>query len=385
MRLRYGMNPQQAAACATPVAPGNCPVRVLHGQPSLINMLDALNAWQLVREAGLLLGRPAAASFKHTSPAGVALAGPVDETAAVPYGADGDGISGIASAYLRARDADPKSSYGDFAAVSWPVDADLAGLLAAVVCDGIIAPGYDPGTVAALSGKKNGRFLILEADAAFTPPRRESREVFGVRLTQDRNETPLSADLLQVVTGPSLTDTAVSDLLLGMAVLRWTQSNSVCYVRDGMTLGIGAGQQSRVDCTRLAGAKADTWWLRRHPAVRDLPFAPGLTRQDKINWQVRLIEADLVPHERSRLAQVLTVPAADLGPDQRAEWSARLTGVAFASDGHLPFRDNVDHASRHGVTCIAEPGGSVRSDQVTAACKEYGITLARTGLRLFHH
>lgn len=390
MRLRYGMNPQQAEACATPVTPGSCPVRVLHGQPSLINMLDALNAWQLVREAGLLLGRPAAASFKHTSPAGVALAGPVDEAAAAPYGAGADGISGIASAYLRARDADPKSSYGDFAAVSSPVDADLAGLLAGAVCDGIIAPGYDPGTVAALSRKKNGRFLILEADASFTPPRRESREVFGVRLTQDRDETPLSADLLQVVTGPPLMKAAVSDLLLGLAVLRWTQSNSVCYVRDGMTLGIGAGQQSRVDCTRLAGAKAGTWWLRRHPAIRDLPFTPGLTRQDKINWQVRLIEADLTPSERGHLARVLTTPAAELSPEQRAAWSARLTGVAFASDGLLPFRDNVDHARRHGVTCIAEPGGSVRSGsvrsgEVAAACEEYGITLARTGLRLFQH
>jgi len=237
----------------------------------------------------------------------VALSGPVDEVAAAPYGTGGTGLSGVARAYLRARDADPKSSYGDFAAVSGPVDADLAGLLAGAVCDGIIAPGYDRGTVAALSRKKNGRFLIMEADPAFTPPRPESREVFGVRLTQDRDDTPLSAGLLRVVTGSPLPAASVSDLLLGLAVLRYTQSNSVCYVRDGMTLGIGAGQQSRVDCTRLAGAKTDIWWLRRHPAIR------------------------------------------------------------------------------HGVTCIAEPGGSVRADQVAAACDEYGITLARTGLRLFHH
>jgi hypothetical protein len=272
MRLRYGMNPQQATACATPVMPDDWPVRVVHGQPSLINMLDALGAWQLVREAGQLLGRAAAASFKHTSPAGAALAGPVDEVAAGPYRTDGHGISGVTSAYLRARDADLKSSYGDFAAVSSPVDADLARLLARVVCDGIIAPGYVPGTVTTLSRKKNGQFLIMEADTAFTPPPRESREVFGVRLTQDRDDTPLSPGLLQISTGPALTEAAVSDLLLGMAVLRYTQSNSVCYVRDGMTLGIGAGQQSRVDCTRLAGAKTDTWWLRRHPAIRDLPL-----------------------------------------------------------------------------------------------------------------
>jgi phosphoribosylaminoimidazolecarboxamide formyltransferase/IMP cyclohydrolase len=385
MQLRYGMNPQQAAASAAPLVPGSWPVRVVHGQPSLINMLDALNAWQLVREAARLLGRPAAASFKHASPAGVALAGPVDEVAASLYRADGDGISAVASAYQRARDADPKSSYGDFAAVSCPVDAALAGLLADVVCDGIVAPGYEPGTVAALSRKKNGRFLVMEADEAFTPPPRESREVFGVRLTQDRDETPLSPDLLQVVTGPALTEAAVRDLLLGMAVLRYTQSNSVCYVRDGMTLGIGAGQQSRVDCTRLAGAKADTWWLRRHPAIRDLPFAPGLTRQDKLNWQVRLIEADLTPQERGHLAQALTGAAAELSAAGRARWLQSLTGVAFASDGHLPFRDNVDHARRHGVSAIAEPGGSVRSEEIAAACDEYGITLASTGLRLFHH
>lgn len=195
MQLRYGMNPQQATAHAAPVTPGECPVRVVHGQPSLINMLDALNAWQLVREASQLLGKPAAASFKHTSPAGAALAGPVDEVAAGPYGISGDSISGVASAYLRARDADPKSSYGDFAAVSHPVDADLAGLLAGVVCDGIIAPGYASGTVARLSRKKSGRFLVMEADQAFTPPRQESREVFGIRLTQDRDQAGLSAGL----------------------------------------------------------------------------------------------------------------------------------------------------------------------------------------------
>ena len=385
MQFRYGMNPQQAAACATPVSPGECAVRVIHGQPSLINMLDALNAWQLVREASQLLGRPTAASFKHTSPAGAALAGPVDEVAASHHGTGGDSISGVASAYLRARDADPKSSYGDFAAISHPVDADLAGLMAGVVCDGIIAPGYAPGTVARLSQKKGGRFLVMEADQAFTPPRQESREVFGVRLTQDRDLVELSASLLQPVTGPPLPATAASDLLLGMAVLRYTQSNSVCYVRDGMTLGIGAGQQSRVDCTRLAGAKADAWWLRRHPAIRALPFAPGVSRQEKITWQARLIEGDLTLHERGHLAQVLAGPAAELSPAQRTEWIRQLTEVAFASDGHLPFRDNVDHAHRHGVSYIAEPGGSIRADEVAAACHELGITLVRTGLRLFHH
>jgi AICAR transformylase/IMP cyclohydrolase PurH len=388
MRLRYGMNPQQPSAHADPVTPGTCPVRVVHGQPSLINMLDALNAWQLVATASRLLGRPAAASFKHTSPAGAAVSGPLDESAAALHGlgpGSSGGVSEVASAYLRARDADPKSSYGDFAAVSHPVDDDLAALLADVVSDGIIAPGYAPGTVARLSGKKNGRFLVMEADPAFTPPREESREVFGIRLTQERDQTELSRDLLSVVSGSPLPAAAADDLLLGMTVLRYTQSNSVCYTRDGMTLGIGAGQQSRVDCTRLAGAKADTWWLRRHPAIAGLRFAPGVRRQDTVNWRIRLIEGDLTAGEREALRDAATSPAAELTPDQRREWLGRRTGVAFASDGYLPFRDNVDHAYRHGVTYIAEPGGSVHSGEVADACREYGITLARTGLRLFHH
>ncbi|MER5178243.1 phosphoribosylaminoimidazolecarboxamide formyltransferase [Streptomyces sp. NPDC002896] len=385
MELRYGTNPQQAAAHVAPVTHGRWPVRVLHGQPSFINMLDALNGWQLVREASQSLGRPAAASFKHVSPAGAALSGPVDDVTAELYGLAGDRVGDLTSAYLRARDADPKSSYGDFAALSHPVDTELAELLAGVVCDGVIAPGYAPGTVATLSKKKNGRFLVVEADATFVPPPFEEREVFGLRLTQARDEVQLSAALLGHTVGGSLPQTAADDLMLGLAVLRYTQSNSVCYVRGGMTLGIGAGQQSRVDCTRLAGAKVDTWWLRRHPAVRGLAFRPGIRRQDRINWQIRFIEGDLTPDETGRLAQALSTPAEELTVDQREKWRRRLTGVAFASDGALPFRDNVDHAHRHGVEYIAEPGGSVRSDEVEAACREHRITLARTGLRLFHH
>lgn len=384
MRLRYGMNPQQATAEATPVTPGSWPVRVVHGQPSFINMLDALNGWQLVHEAGQVLGRPAAASFKHTSPAGAALSGPVDEVTAGLYGAD-HSISGVASAYLRARDADPKSSYGDFAAVSRPVDAALARLLAGVVCDGIIAPAYDPGTVSALSKKKNGGFLIMEADPAFRPAPRESREVFGVRLTQDRDPVRISRDILELAAGEPLPEAAVDDVLLGLIVLRYTQSNSVCYVRAGITLGIGAGQQSRVDCTRLAGAKTDTWWLRRHPAIQALSFAPGVRRQDKISWQFRLIEAGLTAAERGHLAQVLAQPAAELTPDERTSWLRDLTGVAFVSDGYLPFRDNIDYAHRHGVAYVAEPGGSIHSGEIADACSEYGISLVRTGLRLFQH
>ncbi|SNS44115.1 phosphoribosylaminoimidazolecarboxamide formyltransferase / IMP cyclohydrolase [Streptosporangium subroseum] len=385
MDLRYGINPQQRAAAAAPTHPGRWPIRVLHGSPSYINMLDALNGWQLVSEAGKALSRPAATSFKHVSPAGAALSGPVDDVTAELYGIDRASVGALTSAYLRARDADPKSSYGDFAAVSHPVDAELAELLTRVVCDGIIAPGYAPGTVAALSKKKNGRFLVMEADETYTPPRREAREVFGLRLTQRRDEVTLSTALLDDVVCGTLPTAASEDLLLGLIVLRYTQSNSVCYLRDGATLGIGAGQQSRVDCTRLAGAKADTWWLRRHPAVRALAFHPGIRRQDRINWQIRFIEGDLTPDESLRLSTALSTPAPELTGRQRATWLAGLDKVAFVSDGALPFRDNVDHAHRHGVRYIAEPGGSIRSAEVRDACREHQITLARTGLRLFHH
>ncbi|WP_198545987.1 phosphoribosylaminoimidazolecarboxamide formyltransferase [Actinacidiphila yeochonensis] len=383
--MRYGINPQQMKATARPSGPGGLPFRVVNGAPSYINVLDALNGWQLVREASATLGRPAAASFKHVSPAGAALAGELDEVTAGLHGVAGAELSGIASAYLRARDADPKSSYGDFVALSHPVDAQLAELLAGMVCDGVIAPGYEPGTVERLSRKKKGAFLVLEADPAFVAPATEVRDVFGVRLEQDRDQVEISPEVLKVATGGALPPEAVRDLLLGLSVLRHTQSNSVCYVRDGLTLGIGAGQQSRVDCTRLAGAKTDTWWLRRHPAVRALEFAPGVRAQDRINWQIRFVEGDLTADESARFADALTGPAPELTARDRSEWLARLTDVSFASDGFLPFRDNIDHAHRHGVTRVAEPGGSIRSGDVEAACRELGITLVWTGLRLFHH
>ena len=384
MDLRYGINPGQKAA-VEPVGHGEWPVRVLHGSPSYVNMLDALNSWQLVREASGALNRVAATSFKHVSPAGAALAGTIDDVTADLYGVDRVSLGQVASAYLRARDADPKSSYGDFAAVSHPVDAELADLLTRVVSDGIIAPGYAPGTVDTLRKKKDGRFLILEADDEFVPPERERREVFGLRLDRQRDLMALSAELLKDIVCGTLPPAARDDLLLGLVVMRYTQSNSSCYLRDGVTLGISAGQQSRVDCTRLAGEKADIWWLRGHPTVRALAFAPDVRRQDRINWQIRFIEGDLTPDETTRLASVLTEPAEVLTAQQRTDWLAGLKEVAFVSDGALPFRDNVDHAFRHGVGYIAEPGGSIRSDEVEAACREHGITLVHTGVRLFHH
>ncbi len=385
MELRYGLNPQQSAS-VEPVVPERWPFAVRNGRPGYINLLDALNAWQLVRQASRALGRPAATSFKHVSPAGAAVSGPIDEVTAGLYDLDPAQVTPLTSAYVRARDADPKSSYGDFVALSEPVDEQLARVLARVVSDGVIAPGYKARALEILSRKKQGAFLVLEADSSYEPPAEDVREVFGVRFRQARDTVEVGPGVLKDPLGPPLTPQAADDLLLGLVVLRFTQSNSTCYVREGQTLGIGAGQQSRVDCTRLAGQKVDTWWLRRHPLVRGLAFKPRVRQQDRINWQVRFIEGDLTPDERSSFDEALEhAPDRELSAEDRAAWSARLTGVAFASDGFLPFRDNVDQAARHGVVAIAEPGGSVRSDDILAACQEHDITLVRTGLRLFHH
>lgn len=303
--MRYGMNPHQTASMTA--VGSQAPFTVVAGSPSYINVLDALTGWQLVREAAGVFGVPAAASYKHVSPAGAALG------------------TSVADAYRRARDADPKSSYGDFVAVSHPVDLELAGVLRGVVSDGIIAPGYAPGVVEVLAAKKRGTYLVLEADPLFEPPRDEVRELYGLRLTQSRDDAPLTRSLLSA----DVDDAAARDLLLGLIVVRYTQSNTVAFLKDGMALGIGAGQQSRVDCTRLAGLKAADWQSR-----------------------------------------------------QSAE---PLTGVSMVSDGALPFPDNVEVAAGFGVTHIAEPGGSIRSDQVAAACAAHGITWSPTGLRLFRH
>jgi len=383
MELRYGMNPHQRARVTSPAPP----VRVIHGSPSLINYLDALNGWQLVREAAAVTGDAAAASFKHVSPAGAALAGDLDETMRRAWDL-GDGAVGDATAaYVRARDIDPKSSFGDLIAVSEPVDRELADLLAGVVSDGIIAPGFEPGTVEILARKKRGTFLALEADASYEPPPWEQREVFGMVLEQERDRLPITADLLRVVHGSAPRPDTIRDALLGMVTVRYTQSNSVAYVKDGMTIGVGAGQQSRVDCTRLAGAKAGIWWLRRLPAIQSLEFAEGTSRQDRLNWQVRLAENAVTDSQRTALtAQVTsTAQVAEVENADRLEWLARLTDATLVSDGYIPFRDNIDHASRLGVRYIVEPGGSTRADEVVDACRELGLTLIHTGTRLFHH
>ena len=379
--LKYGCNPHQAQAAFESDA-----VRVRNGAPSMINMLDALNAWQLVAELGEALETPAAASFKHVSPAGAAVGTPLTDDLRRVYEVGDRDLSPLATAYVRARGADPKSSFGDFVALSRPVDAATASYLKGVVSDGIVAPGFEAGTLATLAAKKGGSFVVIEADPDYRPPTVESRQVFGVTLTQERNNRQLRPnDLGDVVCG-ELGETAKRDLLLALVTLKYTQSNSVGYALGGQMIGIGAGQQSRVDCTKLAGAKADVWHLSRHPKVLGIGFRPGVRRQERINWRVRYIEGDLTPGEQAAFAQsVAGAPPEPLAADERAAWIADLDRVALASDGFIPFRDNIDHAARHGVSFIAQPGGSTRDAEVADACREHGIAMVHTGLRLFHH
>jgi AICAR transformylase/IMP cyclohydrolase PurH len=383
--LRYGCNPHQSYGAIEPLDPRRAPIHVLNGMPSFINVLDALNAWQLVREARIATGLVAAASFKHVSPAGAAVAVPLSPALAKTYEVEGKDLTPAAVAYARARGADPKSSFGDFAALSDEVDIATAELLKGVVSDGIVAPGFEPAALEILKRKRNGSFIVIQADAAFIAPKRESREVFGTRMVQDRNDHQVTgADLTQVICG-ALTPEAKRDLLLGLVAIKYTQSNSVGYALGGQMIGIGAGQQSRVDCTKLAGTKADLWWLGTHPKVLGLRFKNGVKKQDRINWRVRYIEGDLVPFEEQALRDVLDAPLDPLRDDERREWIRQMSGVSLVSDGFIPFRDNIDHASKHGVAFIAEPGGSTRDKDVEDACREYGMALVHTNLRLFHH
>lgn len=381
LALKYGCNPHQTPA----VAETGDAVRVRAGTPSMINMLDALNGWQLVRELNEALGMAAAASFKHVSPAGAAVAVPLPTDLRRAYEIGERSLTPLAVAYARARGTDPKSSFGDFVALSDPVDAATAQYLQGVVSDGVIAPGFRQDALATLAAKKNGSFIVIEANADYRPPAEERREVFGVALQQARNNRRLAmADVEEAVCG-SLTEQAKADLLVGLVTLKYTQSNSVAYVLQGQTIGVGAGQQSRIDCTKLAGAKADVWHLGRHPKVLALDFRPDVKRQQRINWRVRYIEGDLTSAEQAAFSDALAMPAPPLTNAERDEWLAGLTNVALASDGFIPFRDNIDQARRHGVRFVAQPGGSVADAEVEAACREHGIAMTVTGTRLFHH
>lgn len=385
MRFKYGCNPHQAFAQVEPIAGGEMPIEVLSGSPGYINFLDAVNAFQLVIEARKALGIAAAASFKHVSPAGAAIGTPLDDVLLRSYEVEGIELSEVTAAYVRARGADPKCSFGDFIAVSDRVDLPLAKYLKGLVSDGIIAPSYEPAALEILKQKKKGAFIVLQGDASFTPPAREKREVFGVVMEQDRNALELNSKHVENVVCGALTPDAKRDLLLGLIALKYTQSNSVGYSLDGQMIGIGAGQQGRVDCTKLAGGKADVWHLRRHPKVLGLKFKPSVGKQDRINFRVRYIEGDLVPSEQREIEAALDQRFVALTDQEKREWVAALRGVSLTSDGFLPFRDNVDHAAKHGVSFIAQPGGSTRDDEVVQACVEHGIGMAHTGVRLFHH
>ena len=385
--LKYGCNPDQRPASVS--APGGLPFRVRNGRPGYINLLDALNAWQLVRELKRACGLPAAASFKHVSPAGAALGLPLNETDVRALRAEGiDAPSPIACAYIRARGADRMSSFGDFAALSDVCDGSTAAFLRREVSDGIIAPGYTPEALALLTQKRGGNYTILEIDPDYAPPSLERREVFGVTFTQARSAQPIGPACLEnVVTARrDLPEAAVRDLLVALVTLRYTQSNSVCFAAGGQAIGVGAGQQSRIHCTRLAGDKADLWHLRRHPKVLELPFLPGIGRPARDNAVDQYLgaepEAVLADGAWQALFSARPEP---LTADERRAWLGGVTGVALGSDAFFPFADNIERAARSGVSYIAEPGGSVRDEEVIAACDRHGIAMAFTGLRLFHH
>lgn len=386
LTLRYGMNPHQTPARAY-VENGTLPFEVRNGSPGYINLLDALNSWQLVRELKAATGLPAAASFKHVSPAGAAVGVPLSDALAQTYFVTDVELSPLATAYARARGADRVSSFGDWIAVSEVVDEPTAKLIRREVSDGIIAPGFTDEAVELLTKKQNGRYCMLEVDPAYTPNPVDHRTVFGVTLEQGRNEVESGGgQLSNVVTkDKTLPESSRRDLSVALAVLKYTQSNSMCMVLDGQVIGSGAGQQSRIHCTRLAGNKADLWYLRQHPTTLGLKFRDGLGRPERDNAIDGFLRDDLAPAEdeiwRGSFAEVPD----RLTTAQKREWLDSLTNVAMGSDAFIPFRDNIDRAAMSGVKYVVQPGGSVRDEDTVAACDQYGIVMALSGVRLFHH
>ena len=383
--LRYGLNPHQKPARL--ILDEQSPnIEVLNGAPGYINILDALNAWQLVKELGEALGLPAAASFKHVSPAGAGVGVPLSDTLKKAYFVDDMELSPLATAYARARGADRVSSFGDFVALSEPCDLSTAKLIAREVSDAVIAPGFEAGVLDILQKKRGGSYLVIRIDPDYQPPEMEMRTVFGITMEQKRNDVKLVPGILtNVVTAKKeIPADPQRDLVVSLITLKYTQSNSVCFAYDGQAIGVGAGQQSRVHCTRLAGGKADLWWLRQHPRVLDLKFREGLNRAEKNNAIDVFLLEDPTPQELAQLA--VDLPGAQrLTKEEKWAWLDKLTGVSLGSDAYFPFRDSIDRASRSGVKYIAEPGGSNRDEEVIAAANEYGMAMAFTGIRLFHH
>jgi phosphoribosylaminoimidazolecarboxamide formyltransferase/IMP cyclohydrolase len=386
IKLRYGCNPHQAPARVF-TRERAMPVRVLSGAPGYINLLDALNAWQLVRELRQALKLPAATSFKHVSPAGAAVAVPMSSEVARASFVDDLELSPLAIAYARARGADRLCAFGDWAALSDVVDVPTAQVLKREVSDGVIAPGYEPAALEILRSKRNGTYCVLEIDPTWEAPENETREVFGIVFEQRRNQViPGPEHLANIVTkNRELPAAAVRDLLLALITLKYTQSNSVCFAFDGQAIGIGAGQQSRIHCTRLAGSKADRWFLRQHPATLGLPFRAGVGRPEQNNAIDLFLEDALSPAEESDWLSSFASKPRRLTGEEKREWLLHKQGVSLASDAFFPFRDNVDRASQSGVKFISQPGGSVRDDVVVQAANEYDMVMAMSKLRLFHH
>lgn len=389
IELKYGCNPNQKPARIFMKDGSDLPVQVLSGRPGYINFLDALNGWQLVRELAAATGLPAAASFKHVSPAGAAVGLPLTETDKKIYFVDDEGeLSPIACAYIRARGADRMSSYGDWVALSDVCDARCAQYIKHEVSDGIIAPGYTPEALEILRSKKSGAYNVVQIDPTYECAPIEQKDVFGITFEQGHNDFAINEALLTniVTRNKELSTAAKRDMIVSLITLKYTQSNSVCYVKDGQTIGVGAGQQSRVHCTRLAGNKADTWWLRQHPKVLGLPFVEGIRRANRDNAIDVYIsdEHDDVLAEGEWQKWFSTKPEV-LTAAEKSEWVAKLSGVTLGSDAFFPFGDNIERAHKSGVQFVAEPGGSIRDDNVIETADKYNMVMAFTGMRLFHH
>ncbi len=386
LQLRYGMNPHQKPARAY-VKDGVLPFEVLNGAPGFFNLLDALNSWQLVRELRQTTGIPAAASFKHVSPAGAAVAVPLSEALAKAYFVDDLDLSPLSVAYARARGADRVSSFGDWAALSDEVDETTARLLRREVSDGVIAPGFTPEALDLLRKKQGGRYCVLQVDPTYEAPETDVRTLFGVTLEQKRNDVRADAGQLdhRVTKNKELPKSARRDLIVALTTLKFTQSNSMCLALDGQVIGNGAGQQSRIHCTRLACDKADIWHLRQHPATLGLKFREGLGRPERDNAIDGFLRNDLSPAERAVWQERFSEVPVRLTAAEKRAWLDGLTGVALGSDAFIPFRDNIDRAAMSGVRYVVQPGGSVRDDDVVAAADQYGMVMAMSGVRLFHH
>lgn len=390
--LKYGVNPHQSPAAALSLPDSPFPLRVLNGSPGYINLLDAVNGFQLVRELSIATSLPAAASFKHCSPAGAAIARPLDPMLAEVYEIPAEEIPRLTPAslaYIRARQADPKSSFGDFAALSVTVDLATAKFLSQQVSDGIIASGFEAEALELLKQKKGGAFIVLECSSDFSPPPFEYRELFGLGLVQKRNDAQLTRELIRAsVTGEinQLDEESVEDLLIAAITSKYTQSNSVVYAVGGQVIGASAGQQSRVDSVKLAGVKAEEWFLRQHPRVRSIPFKAGIKKTERTNTRISVIQGDWSEAEREFLQSMVEGEAIQpLSTEERKQFLHGLKRVAMSSDAFFPFRDSIDQAAKRGVQFIVHPGGSVNDQQVNQAAKLHGITMCESKIRLFHH